>query len=219
MDILEKCRTPLHWTILYKEYDDALIILKDRSVDINALDHRHNTAMVYLLRKFRELRRLETKPNEKQMMLYEAMIVHPEIDLKQTSDSGKSIREYIIDCKIPELYDIIFQHTKWIYEDLMTSITFDNKYVFLMLLEYYKSKKISINEWNEDNMTALECSLWNEDLFYCEALCQAGALDEGGKCMYFAELREQVEHRRIMEKYNCSRKLLEDIPQEMEWYE
>ena len=130
MDILEKCRTPLHWTILYKEYDEALSIVKDGSVDINEIDYRHNTAMVYLLRKLRELRRLETKPNEKQIMLYEAMIIHPSIDLEQTSESGKSIREYIIDCKIPELYDIIFQHTKWIYDDLMTSIMFDNKYVF-----------------------------------------------------------------------------------------
>ena len=89
----DACRTTLHEAISNKDYVTAIDILEEEIVDVNALDSKHNTAMVYFLRRIRNRR---TGISHMELYTYHAFMNHNKIDLEILSETQRCIRSYVI---------------------------------------------------------------------------------------------------------------------------
>jgi hypothetical protein len=224
-------RPPLHDAIIHKRYEEALSLLEQGSVDVNELDFVHNMAIIYLLRRLRHYKGFTNYVYE--MEIYQKMFQYP-INLDMTSENDKTVRYYIIDTQLFQLYKILFDHHRWICEDLSTAIRCENKEVFMLLFDAFQKRGISFDEENEDELKPLDVSIHCKDMFYCQQLvelCHPHSL----RIAYFrAEMGKLPEHlailKQVMLKYNiedvrCSTFLGQGEEQEKiepsitEWYD
>ena len=201
MSMEDTCRTPLHEAISNKDYATAMDILEEEIVDVNALDSRHNTAMVYFLRRIRNRKR---GISYMEMSTYQVFMNHSRIDLEVLSETGRSIRSYVIEMNIFELYSILFSHHKWMYEDLFLSMRYNNKEVFQFLLDYFIKNDFPLNEFDEIDRTPFEVAIECEDIYYFESLCKVHA-PLSRMAVFRITMRKKQEHITLIRQYyTCS---------------
>lgn len=196
-------RPPLHDAIINKRYEEALLLLEEGNLDVNELDFVHNMAIVYLLRRLRHHKGFTNYLYE--MEIYRKMFQYP-IDLNMTSGSDKKIRYYIIETKLFELYKVLFDHHRWICEDLSTAIQCENKEVFMLLFDEFQTRGISFDEENEDELKPLDVSVHCKDVFYCQQLVEQCDPRSLRFASFRAEIGQMHEHllvlKQAMLKYN-----------------
>jgi hypothetical protein len=193
----DPCRTPLHEAISNKDYVTAMMIIEEEIVDINALDSKHNTAMVYFLRRIRNRR---TEITYIELCTYHAFMNHSMIDLEVLSETERSIRSYVIEMNIFELYCILFSHHKWMYEDLFLSMRYNNKQVFQFLLDYFIKNDFPLNEFDDIDRTPFEVAIECEDIYYFESLCKVHA-PLSRMAIFRITMRKKQEHITLIRQY------------------
>lgn len=195
---LSQTRPPLHDAIIHKRYEEALILLYDGKVDVNELDFVHNMAIIYLLRRIRRHKGFTNYLYE--IEIYKTMFDYP-IDLDRESESGRTVREYIMETGIFELYQILFHHHRWIYHDLSTAISYKNKEVFVLLVDTFKEREICFDDTNDDELTALDVSIYCEDVFYCQYLSELCHSQTCRLAYFRAKISNKQEHLAILKPY------------------
>jgi len=215
-------RPPLHDAIIHKRYEEALSLLEQGSADVNELDFVHNMAIIYLLRRLRHYKGFTHYVYE--MEIYRKMFQYP-INLDKTSESDKTVRYYIIETQLFQLYKILFDHHRWICEDLSTAIRCENKEVFMLLFDAFQKRGISFDEENEDELKPLDVSIHCNDVFYCQQLAELCDQHSLRLASFRAEMCQSPEHlaiiKQVMLKYNiedvrCSNFLGQGEEQEQE---
>jgi hypothetical protein len=196
-------RPPLHDAIIHKRYEEALSLLEEGSVDVNELDFVHNMAIVYLLRRLRHHKGFTNYIYE--MEIYRKMFQYP-IHLDKISESEKTVRYYIIETKLFQLYKILFDHHRWVCEDLSTAIRCENKEVFMLLFDEFQKRGISFDEENEDELKPLDVSVHCNDVFYCQQLAKLCDPHSLRLASFRAEMGQMNEYlsvlKQVMLKYN-----------------
>jgi hypothetical protein len=193
----DTCRTLLHEAISNKDYVTAIDILEEEIVDVNALDWKHNTAMVYFLRRIRNRR---TEISNIELCTYHAFMNHKKIDLEVLSETQRSIRSYVIEMNIFELYSILFSHHKWMYEDFFLSMRYNNKQVFQFLLDYFIKNEFPLDEFDEIDRTPFEVAIECEDIYYFESLCKVHA-PLSRMAIFRITMRKKQEHITLIRQY------------------
>jgi hypothetical protein len=197
MSIEDTSRTPLHGAISNKDYITAIRIIEEEIVDVNALDSKHNTAMVYFLRR---IRNRKTVISYIEIRTYIAFMNHSKIDFEIVSETGRSIRSYVIEMNMFELYSILFSHHKWMYEDLFLSMRYNNKEVFQFLLDYFIHSKFPLDEFDDIDRTPFEVAIECDDIYYFEALCKVHA-PLSRMAIFRIMMRKKQEHITLIRQY------------------
>ena len=196
----DTCRTPLHEAISNKDYVTTMDILEEEIVDVNAIDWKHNTAMVYFLRRIRN-RRLGISYME--LCTYLAFMNHSKIDLEVLSETERSIRSYVIEMNIFELYSILFSRHKWMYEDFFLSMRYNNKEVFQFLLDYFIQNEFPLDEFDDIDRTPFEVAIECEDIYYFESLCKVHA-PLSRMAIFRIIMQKKQEHITLIHQYYTS---------------
>jgi len=208
-----KKRTLLHISIINKEYDFAIKLLEEQILNINDLDYQNCSALIYLLRN---IRNNDCIVSDKELEIFTFMIKN-NIDLDINNLNYKCARNYIAEIKEPILFDIIYKERKWIYEDIILAIEYDNEYIFYKLLDHFTNNNISFDYEDLDGFTPLFHAIHSNNTKYCEEICKTGASIDYNHhmCPYkIAKMQNKEEYVKIMEKYIENNKLTNNVNKE-----